>query len=35
MKFEFYFSLQRGGVVCLVYWLCYRLDRPEFETRWE
>lgn len=33
MKFEFYFSLQRGGVVCLVYRFCYRLDGLEFETR--
>jgi len=33
MTFEFYFSLQRGGLVCLVYRFCYKLDGPEFETR--
>jgi len=36
VKFELYFSLQRGGgrgLVCLVYRFCYRLDGPEFETR--
>jgi hypothetical protein len=33
MTFEFYFSLQRGGLLCLVYRFCYRLDGPEFKTR--